>query len=85
MPTIDNTTNIGPATKLVAVTKSDSTTYIPYIRALYIGVGGNVAVQDAEGNSVTFPSVPPGTQLGPFAVSKVLSTGTTASSIVGYQ
>lgn len=64
-----------------AVTKSDST-IIPATRALYIGGAGDVAVTMAEDeNNVTFVAVPAGSIL-PVQVIKILSTGTTATSIV---
>ena len=68
-----------PAGYGVAVTTSDSVV-IPMTRALYVGVGGNIAVTDINDN-VTYVNVPSGSIL-PVQVSKVLATGTTASSIV---
>lgn len=77
----------------VAVTASD-TTHLPVTRALYIGATGNIAVVFADANldatadataaqavDVVFVSVSAGTVL-PFQVVRVLSTGTTAASIV---
>jgi hypothetical protein len=64
-----------------AVTKSD-TTILPHTRGLYVGVIGDVAVRGAlDGDTVTFVGVPAGTTL-PIRVDQVLSTGTTAASIV---
>lgn len=68
-----------PAGYGVAVTPSNSTV-LPMTRGLYVGVGGNVAVEDIN-STVTYANVQAGTLL-PIQVSKVLSTGTTASSIV---
>lgn len=68
-----------PAGYGVAVTPSDSVV-IPMTRALYVGVGGNVRVTDINDN-VTYANVPSGSIL-PIQASKVLATGTTASSIV---
>jgi hypothetical protein len=48
---------------------------------LYVGVGGDVTVLTAGGDDVTFKNVPGGSFI-PVHVSKVFSTGTTASSIV---
>lgn len=64
-----------------AVTKSDSTVITAF--GLYVGTTGDVAVTTAKGNNVTFVGVPAGTII-PIAVSKVLSTGTGASNIVGF-
>lgn len=64
-----------------AVTKSD-TTVLPTTRGLYVGGAGDVAVTMAEDqNNVTFTAVPAGSIL-PVQVTKVLSTGTTATAIV---
>lgn len=68
-----------PAFSSIAVTPSDST-ILPETRALYIGNGGNVAVTTRAGDS-TFVNVVGGTIL-PVACTKVLSTGTTATSIL---
>lgn len=65
-----------------AVTPDDST----QIRAssLYVGVAGNVAVVTEDGSTVTFVGVPAGAIL-PIRCTKVRSTSTTASSIVGFR
>ena len=68
-----------PADSAVAVTKSDSTV-LTETRGLYVGVEGDVAVT-IGGANVTFVGVPSEAIL-PIRVTKVLSTGTTASSIV---
>jgi hypothetical protein len=50
--------------------------------ALWIGVSGNLAVKlSGNNNSITFENVPIG--WFPVKTSLVLSTGTTASSIIG--
>jgi hypothetical protein len=64
----------------VAVTPSDATV-LQTTKALYVGGAGNVAVTMAGGGNATFVAPPVGTIL-PVAVSKVLATGTTATSIV---
>lgn len=63
-----------------AITKHDTNANVA--TALYIGVTGDVAVvtQDRT-TSVVFKAVPVG--ILPVRVSKVLSTGTTATDIVG--
>ncbi len=64
-----------------AVTASDATTYNP-TRALWVGGAGNVAVQfSSQDSAVTIVGVPAGTLL-PVSVTKVMSTNTTATSIV---
>jgi len=53
------------------------------IAALYIGTGGDVAVETAEGQVVVFKNVPDGTFL-PVVVKKVRATDTvTADDILG--
>lgn len=69
-----------PARQAVSVTPSNSTE--AHYRALYIGTTGNLAVIPAAGGSaVTFTNVPVG--WFPVSVRKVMSTGTTASGIIG--
>ncbi len=71
-----------PGQDAVAVTKSDSTIFTAPTRGLYVGGTGDVAVRMwYSGNSCTFASVPAGSIL-PIAVDQVLSTGTTATTIV---
>lgn len=71
---------LAPASKVVAVTPSD-VTVIPATRALYIGGAGAVAVVMLDGTTATFSAVPVGTTLN-ISVTKVLSTGTTATLIL---
>lgn len=63
-----------------AVTPSNSTE-VAY-SAIYVGSTGNVAVETPAGDTVTFVGVPTGGII-PICAVKVLSTGTTATSIVG--
>lgn len=73
--------SISPGKRLSAVTPHDSNSNA--YRALYIGGAGNVAVVAVDDTSaVTLVGVPAGTVL-PIATSKVMSTNTTATSIVG--
>ena len=72
----------GPATRLAAITPSDSVPILGGTRALYVGVGGNVSVISAAGETVTLANVATGTIL-PIRVTHVRSTGTTATNIVG--
>lgn len=72
-----------PAIQAFAVTKSDTTVFPRPTKALYVGGAGDVAVLLADDtSSVVFSAVPAGTFL-PVRVSKVLSTGTTATLILG--
>jgi hypothetical protein len=69
-----------PAQGAFAVTPSDST--VIQARALYVGVAGDVAVvTEGRDASVVFKAAPVG--ILPVQVTKVLSTGTTATNILG--
>lgn len=68
-----------PAHGAVSVTPNDSTVLVT-TRSLFVGVSGNLAVQMADGQTITFANVPVG--IFPIQVDKVLSTGTTATNII---
>lgn len=71
-----------PARSAAAVTPSDGTDMSFVTRGLYIGTAGDVTVIMADtGTAILFKAVPAGTVL-PIMVSRVKSTGTTASDIV---
>lgn len=70
----------GPATKIAAVTPSDSADLNPPCVALAITTAGNVKVTAVDGGTETF-AVTAG-QILPVAVSRVWSTGTTATGII---
>lgn len=82
-----NARNIdAPAEGAQEITASDSADYgsdsgKTIYRGLYIGTSGNVKVITANGETVTFTNVPVG--ILPVRVTRVFSTGTTASGIVG--
>jgi hypothetical protein len=78
------TGSTGPATKLIAITKSDSTDLTTSkVRALWIGGAGDVAVIALNDTAaVTLVGVLAGSLLS-IAVSKVMSTNTSATNIVG--
>lgn len=66
----------------IAVTKSDTTRYDPPLDAIYIGGTGNLAVETLGGNIVTFATIAASTVL-PIRAIRVMSTDTTATTIVG--
>lgn len=66
-----------------AVTPSDSADLTSVCRALYVGVGGDVAVITAGGDTVTLKNVSSGQILDFVRVKRVLSTGTAATNIIG--
>jgi hypothetical protein len=65
----------------VAVTDFYETLDLNEGAVLYVGTGGNVAIETIGGDSVTLTGVISGSFL-PVMVSKVKSTGTTASDII---
>lgn len=70
-----------PATRLTAVTPSDSTD-LSGARAVYVGTAGDLAVRaKGDDSAVTLPNVPAGAII-PVQIDRVMSTGTTASDIV---
>ena len=70
-----------PANYLVAITPSDSTDLANVSRALYVGGAGNIVVTPYGGGSNVTLAVVAGAVL-PIRVSRVLSTGTTATGLV---
>lgn len=64
----------------VAITPSD--TAGNSFSAIYVGGAGNVAVITEGGNTVTFTAPPVGSII-PIRTQKVLSTGTTATLLIG--
>ncbi|MFM2354563.1 MAG: hypothetical protein RLZZ528_299 [Pseudomonadota bacterium] len=70
-----------PARDAAAVTPNDGTDLPHLPRALYVGQGGNLALQMAGGQSVVLAAVPAGSLL-PLRPARVLATGTTAGSLV---
>lgn len=71
-----------PATVAVPLTPNDTTDLGEYYRALYVGQNGDLACQMNDGTQVTFTAVPAGIVL-PVRIKRILSTGTTASNIIG--
>lgn len=71
-----------PGTKLVALTPNDGADLATVSRALWVGVAGNVALVAADDSAaVTLIAVAAGTLL-PIRCKRLMSTNTTASSIV---
>lgn len=65
------------------IAPNDSEDIDTITRAIYVGTGGNLAVQMAGGGgAVTFRTLPAGALL-PIRVTRVLATGTTASDLIG--
>ena len=71
----------GGATGGFAITPDDTDALQSECRAVYVGVTGNLAVKHVDGSSATYTSVAVG--VFPVQVTHVLSTGTTATGLVG--
>lgn len=65
-----------------AVTPHDSTNFTLAARALYVGSDGNIALVTLGGTVLTFTNCKAGTVL-PIACTRVNSTGTTVTGILG--
>lgn len=70
-----------PAEHAATVTPHDTNTLTNTPRALYVGTTGNLKVDTLGGETVTLNNLPDGS-LVPLRVTRVYSTGTTASDIV---
>lgn len=68
-------------TSAEANTPSD-TAFVNYV-ALYIGTGGDVAVQHVAGTSVTYKNAASGSTITTAPIIRVMSTSTTATDIIG--
>lgn len=69
------------ATKARAVSPSDGTDLDPYAKAIVVTATGNLVIlpaKNADGTTITFAGCPVGF-IPPYAVRRVLSTGTTAT------
>lgn len=70
------------ASDAVAVTPSD-TTFVDFV-GLYVGGAGDVAVSGDGGVAVTFTAPPVGSRID-MHITKVMSTNTTATLLVGFK
>jgi hypothetical protein len=71
-----------PAINASSITPNDSADLAQFTRLVYVGGTGDVTVNMAgSGTTILFKAVPVGTVL-PIRVSRVLSTGTTATNLV---
>lgn len=62
--------------------KSDTVDLTTFTRAIYTGSGGNIKVDMVGSGTVTFVSVPAGAVL-PIRISRLYSTGTAATDVIG--
>jgi hypothetical protein len=70
-----------PAVHAAAITPNDGAELTYVTRAVYVGGAGNLAVVMYAGETVTFTGVPAGSLL-PIRVKQVLSSSTTATTIL---
>lgn len=87
MPAVDNFTNVvgaeSPAVHAFAITKHDSNDLAFVTRGIYVGGSGDLSVTMAGGETpITFVGLAAGV-IHPIRASRVLSTGTTATGIIG--
>lgn len=73
----------GPGDSHIEITPNDDTDIDPNIRALKIGIEGDIVIRDKNGVDVTYTVV--AGEIIPFAAKRVLATGTTAQNIVGWR
>jgi len=65
-----------------AIVPDDAAALSHVTRALYVGVGGSVALRLFGGDEITLADVPAGTLI-PLRATHVFASGTTATAIVG--
>ncbi len=73
---------IGPALDAFAISPDDTTDILEVTRAIYVGGSGDITLVTRGGTQITFANVPAG-MLMPIRASRVLTTGTSATDIVG--
>ena len=71
-----------PAERAFAITGNDSTDLTIFPRAIYVGGAGNIKVTTIGGDTVTFSGALAGTII-PVRVTRVFSTDTTATNLLG--
>ena len=73
---------IDPASAGFEITPSDSANLERNTRGLYVGVIGDVTVDMASGNTITFVALAAGI-VHPLQVKRVYASGTDATDIIG--
>lgn len=71
-----------PADNAFAIAPSDTVDFTSMARGIYVGTAGNIVAVMRNGAVITFSNVPAGMIL-PIRCSRVNSTNTTASNMVG--
>lgn len=70
-----------PAVGAFAITPG-AAEFAQWTRAIWVGTGGDIAVEFPDGTSAVFANVASGTLL-PFRARRVLVAGTTAAGLIG--
>ena len=73
----------GPGGSHIAITPDDNNDVDRNIRSLRIGVAGDMAVRDQNDVDITYPVL--AGEVFPFVAKRILSSGTTATNIVGWR
>lgn len=84
MTAAENREGVSCADDAIAITPSDSAELSHIVRQIYVGAAGDVKVVSAGGQTVIHVAVPAGSYISGLRIRKVFSTGTTASSMIGY-
>jgi len=73
-----------PGETLFSVVKSNTTTFNPPVRQIYVGTSGSISVTTEDNVTVIFKDAPQGSVIGPFFIKRINSTGTTAADLVAF-
>tara|TARA_R110000824_G_scaffold194375_5_gene376996 strand:+ start:6286 stop:6549 length:264 start_codon:yes stop_codon:yes gene_type:complete len=73
---------IEPSHELLTITPSDTLELTHSVRAIFVGGTGNITLIDSKGTSHVLVGIPAGATLA-IKPTKIMATGTTATSIVG--
>ena len=71
-----------PVTHASAIAPNDAAELNQATRAIYVGIGGDLAIEMLDGGALVLTNVQGGV-LYPFRIRRVLATGTTAAGLVG--
>jgi len=75
---------IWPGRTLFSVVKSDTMTFNPEVRQIYVGSTGDVSVTTTDDVTVVFKGVAAGGVIGPFFIKRINATGTSASDLIAF-
>ncbi len=69
---------------MFAITPDNTNELATVVRAIFVGVAGDVSVVDTAGNTVVHKNCAAGSYIGPFRVKQVTVSNTTATNLIGY-